>query len=332
MEDPEFNKLIEKYLQGRCNAEETERVHEWYAALPQDHVPEEMQDEASRQSLKLRMLNKVRSNIDQVPVRPSFLTHYGAGILSFTGIAAALFLIAFLLFKSQSGLDSGQLSPEHAVVAVKVVENKSQSLFKKTLPDGSDIWLSPGTKIIFPEIFDANERRIEMSGEAFFMVKPNKQKPFIIQSGHMETRVWGTSFRVRDFPGIEPQVFVATGKVSVKSSSGGAAPLMLLPNQKAELETRSGSMVKTVDASPDPGMKMWRKASLTFNDAALKDVVIALNREFGSQISISDKEMAGYVLTADFNDQNLADILEMLEKSLNILYVMNGPKIELINY
>lgn len=323
MKHQELTQLIEKYLEGTCTPEEIQLVHEWYDAFPDLEMPPELLNQGSRQRLQQKMLNRVRFNITAQPRERPHINW--SRTLTYTGIAAAVCIIALLLFWQEP-----DLGPQPKTVKFLRVENSSRSLQKKTLPDGSDIWLHPGSTIEYPIVFAGSQRRVTMRGEAFFLVTPNKEKPFVIHSGSMETRVWGTSFRVRDYPGIQPEVYVATGRVSVKLSTDRDGGLMLAPNEKAELETRSGKMAKKLRHDPDPGMKMWGKASISFTDRPLAEVARKLNRQFSSNIVIPDKAVAAYLLTADFNDQNLADILDMLRKSLNIDYTISGSQIQLI--
>src|SRR5690606_9914983 len=84
------------------------------------------------------------------------------------------------------------------------------------LPDGSVVWLNKGAKLSYLKGFkNFYDREVNLSGEAFFDVKPNAEKPFIIETANTATRVLGTSFNVKT-NGENVAVSVFSGKVSFK--------------------------------------------------------------------------------------------------------------------
>jgi transmembrane sensor len=165
-----------------------------------------------------------------------------------------------------------------------------------------------------------------MMGEAFFEVHKDHQHPFIIYSGGLVTRVWGTSFRIRAYQNIPTEVSVATGKVSVRIPKQNAAEVMLLPNQRVTY-LKAEDALKTDKKTKDASMQMWQKARLSFNNMPLNEVMRRLNKRFGVSISTEDEALSHFVLDADFTDQNLPAILEMMEKSLELSYEFNDKGI-----
>lgn len=81
-----------------------------------------------------------------------------------------------------------------------------------SLPDGTRVWLNQNTEIDYPARFSKNERNVTLKGEAFFEVKRDPSRPFIITSGAVKTTVLGTSFNVRAYNDNDAQVSVRTGK------------------------------------------------------------------------------------------------------------------------
>ena len=88
-----------------------------------------------------------------------------------------------------------------------------------TLSDGSSVLLQPNSKLSYPKIFIGNQRKVYLSGEAFFEISKNPKKPFFVYANEIVTKVVGTSFRIRAYsnqPNVE--VLVRTGKVKVRSN------------------------------------------------------------------------------------------------------------------
>lgn len=85
------------------------------------------------------------------------------------------------------------------------------------LPDGSTITLEPDSRLTYPHRFTGNTREVQLTGEAFFEVKPNHEKPFIVHTANMVATVLGTSFNVEAYPNGIAKVVVATGRVKVQT-------------------------------------------------------------------------------------------------------------------
>jgi transmembrane sensor len=85
------------------------------------------------------------------------------------------------------------------------------------LPDGSMITLEPNSRLIYPDRFTGNTREVALTGEAFFEVEPNHEKPFIVHTANIMATVLGTSFNVEAYPNGIAKVVVATGRVKVQT-------------------------------------------------------------------------------------------------------------------
>ncbi|WP_421943312.1 FecR family protein [Pedobacter sp.] len=327
MNNHHSSQLIDKYLEGKCTEEELQDVIKWYNSFPDKKIPEELLNDKSRLLLK----NRMRSKIRVVHAAKKSASINVEAILKASITMAAAIIIALLIIlpngnqqKHKDGIALLKDSKLHSL------QNTTLTLMKKVFSDGSEIWLSPGTKIEFPKVFTAKQRDVNLYGEAFFQVTPDKNRPFIIHSGEIETRVWGTSFRIRNYPGLPAQVNVIAGRVSVKLAKQKDNGIMLIADESAVLGLKSSGLQKSKKKT-DNAMEIWHKVSLSFSDSPVTDVISQLNNHFDCDIIISDKVIESYALTADFNEQNLADILDMLRKSLNIDYVMDGTKIKLIS-
>lgn len=129
-------------------------------------------------------------------------------------IAAAciLFLLSIVGYRS---FNNDLFLPKAKMVAAKTFPNDIRLLH---LPDGSRVWINQNTEIEYPEQFANNVRDVRLKGEAFFEVAKNPSKPFIITSGEISTTVVGTSFNIKAYDYIHPEVHVRSGKVKVQGT------------------------------------------------------------------------------------------------------------------
>ncbi|HEY0669505.1 MAG TPA: FecR family protein [Sphingobacteriaceae bacterium] len=319
-----LKELMQKYINGECTPEEITAIHDWYASFENEQSPIDSLNDDQQQFLKNRLLNRIRTNITlhdieskQIPARKRLTNTL---IYSLSGIAAMVILVIGILFFSADN------SGKPVVSNNMVVVNMTQSIQKIELEDGSIVWLNPKSKIEYPEKFKGSKRDIKMTGEAFFEVTPDKKRPFIVLSNKVITRVWGTSFRIRAIEESPVEVSVVTGKVSVMLEELDDSEVMLLPDQKATYLKGNNSLKKEAEKKTS-AIRIWKKATMSFDNVPIKEVIHALNNKFGVNIHSSDEKLLNYVLKADFTDQNLPSILEMLEKSLEVQYEIKDKEI-----
>ncbi len=154
------------------------------------------------------------------------------------------------------------------------------------LADGSKIKLNAGSKLITPEKFNGDTREVELSGEAFFDIARDPEKPFIIKSGDLSIKVLGTSFNVRAYPeDNEISVAVAEGKVSLSNHSISESPTILLQDQIAIYDkdiqvTRTGSF--------DPREYFgWKDRQIVFKNSNIDEIFSRLTRWYGVSFEVT---------------------------------------------
>ncbi|MFY9150391.1 MAG: FecR domain-containing protein [Prolixibacteraceae bacterium] len=189
-----------------------------------------------------------------------------------------------------------------------------------TLPDGTLVSLNSDTRLKYPKHFGKNTREVSIEGEAFFEVKPNKNKPFIIHAGKAQVKVLGTSFNVSAYPETKMvEVIVATGEVQVMNKTDQTIQtneLILNPGDKGTLVYSSNSLLKTTNQ--DPNFLSWKTHKLIFKATSLDEVVRNLEKVYKVNISLADTKLNGLLLTAQFNDYPLDFILQVIETTFNI--------------
>lgn len=195
--------------------------------------------------------------------------------------------------------------------------------FNVTLPDGTRVWLNASSSLRYPTVFGGFERRVEVTGEAFFEVAQNKDLPFIVNIGQQaEVQVLGTSFNVNayaDEPGINTTLLEGSVKVlAVKRNE----ELVLKPGEQAQQS--DGLQKKTVNVDE---VVAWKNGAFNFNDMELPAVMRQLSRWYNVEV-----EYAGPVSKGKFGGKmgrnlSLADVLAELKNFDVNFRIEDGNKI-----
>lgn len=210
----------------------------------------------------------------------------------------------------------------NAPASLSILEIKAtdQILSTCTLPDGTLVSLNNNTIIKYPKKFGSKTREVSIEGEAFFEVKPNKRKPFIIHAGKAQIKVLGTSFNVSAYPETKSvEVIVETGKVQVlnkMTETRQTNELILTPGDKGTLVYSSNSLLKTTNQNPN--FLAWKTRNLIFKATSLDEVIRNLEKVYKVHIRLDDPKLNGLLLTAQFNNYPLEFILKVIETTFQI--------------
>jgi ferric-dicitrate binding protein FerR (iron transport regulator) len=218
-----------------------------------------------------------------------------------------LLISSVLLFhqlRVQSGL--GQF-------AFQKISNPSGIRSEITLPDGSKVWLNAESTINYRVPFGLKERDVKLTGEAFFEVKKDEQKPFLVESGKIKVTVLGTRFNCKSFPEDKAvEIVLAEGAVRLNSNgSKTGKEFVLKPGERAVVD----KMTNQISISSENVEKYigWHEGRLIFDECPLSEVGRRLERWFGVEIEIADPRVLDYQISTTFEMESLSQILSMLE-------------------
>jgi ferric-dicitrate binding protein FerR (iron transport regulator) len=196
-----------------------------------------------------------------------------------------------------------------------IIHETSSDIKEIELPDGSKAWLNSHSSLKYATDF-SNKRRLSLEGEGFFEVKPDPQKPFIIQAHKAEVKVLGTSFNVKALEkDILAEVFVVTGKVSLSSTETNTS-ITLLPGSHGLFN--KNDLTLSVDAQPPPNITAWKDRALVFNKTPLREVVRSLENYFRVKIVVNNKNLLDCRFTGTFNEAPLEDVIEAVAVALDL--------------
>ncbi|MBW8334841.1 MAG: FecR domain-containing protein [Prolixibacteraceae bacterium] len=229
---------------------------------------------------------------------------------------AAAVLVAVLL--SVAGYE--MVSNKAELTKMLEISSADQVVKSFKLPDGTLVSLNSDTQLKYPKRFGKETREVTIEGEAFFEVKPNKNKPFIIHAGNAQIKVLGTSFNVSAYPRARlVEVIVETGKVQVSNKlnvTEQTDELILDPGDKGTLVYSSNALLKTTNQNPN--FMAWKTHNLIFRATSLNEVISNLEKVYKVNIRLADPKLNGLLLTAHFNDYPLDFILKVIETTFQM--------------
>jgi ferric-dicitrate binding protein FerR (iron transport regulator) len=239
------------------------------------------------------------------------LYYYGSRI-------AAVLVVGFLIY-SVFFMSGGE--PDQVEV---YADNK---ITITDLPDESKVTLNEKTKITFPEKFESEERAVELSGEAFFEVERDEDKPFLVHAHNAVVRVLGTSFNVRAVEEeTEISVTVEEGKVRL-SDEEDIAFVILEKNEKGIFNRDTGHIEKYEKS--EGGEMFWRSRTVMFRDTELSIVFETLEKLYDTEILTKNKDILSCMLSAKFQDMNIEEILDKIAINFNLTIEKNDSTFEI---
>lgn len=209
---------------------------------------------------------------------------------------------------------------------VKLINDGDKST-QLTLSDGSVVVLEKNSELRYPTTFDGPDRAVFLDGEALFSVVRNPQKPFLVQTSSLTTKVLGTSFRVDSREAApDASVSVLTGKVSVFTRNADVSGetltdgVVLVPNQKAVLVKAQERIVKTLVEAPVLLETPTRVDVSDFNDAPATDVFDRLETAYGVRFILDRDLLKSCTLTAQFTNETLFQKLDLICEAIRSSY------------
>lgn len=288
MQKDEFIQLAKKYAQNKCSWAERRVVEEFFKKLQdKDQVIPYNFSEEKRNFL----LKKINSKIDKPKNR---LFHLYSRTVKIAAIAITLIGIGFL---ANYLINNGNISQ----VAAK---GEKKTIF---LPDGSLVFLNSNSSISYSKNFK-NKRELELTGEAYFEVKSNPEKPFLVETEKIKTRVLGTSFNIQAYKNSQTKVSVNTGKVEVDLKDI-SEKIILIKNQQLSLNNPNGPVL-TKDNSED--FIAWTKNTIVLKNTSLGEAAKILENWYDIEINFTNKELQELKISGKFKNEKFINILKSI--------------------
>ena len=195
--------------------------------------------------------------------------------------------------------------------------------YQVVLADGTKVWLNSASRLIYPQSFMGKERRVVLSGEAFFDVAHDAERPFIVETSRMNVKVLGTRFNVNDYDDNE-EVSTTLVNGSVEIFSGGQQAFRLVPGEQAygkenELEKREVNVRLYTS---------WIDGKFLFNNTELEEIAKQISRWYDVEIFFSSENVKKVRFTgAIVKFKPLDDLVRMIESTSQVRFSVKGRTI-----
>lgn len=233
--------------------------------------------------------------------------------VSWLKYAASLILVC----TAALGWYSLKIKDAEQAIEIRMISKvtKSGERLKLRLPDSSVVYLNAMSKISFPNHFEkGQQRKIYLQGEAFFEVQQDVSRPFIVQSGKLQTRVLGTSFNVEAYPGTETfSVSVRTGKVGVSATNNGKIQHLSFLTPGKQLIYQLKSEKYSLNELPVTEVNSWTENRFVFRNEALSTIIPKLERSYQVDFKLKNPQLLKCRFNATFSNQNLQGIMEQFQ-------------------
>lgn len=338
-----FFELLTKKVSGEISLAEQVELARWISANPDDALLESqlldvlnndwLQQHSTGQLVrKAHNWDKLHAQMHKeedseivhekvLGIKPLFKWLAAAGVLIFV-IAAAMLL---LREKKPDGINNSN-----------IVATKKGSKSNLVLPDGSKVWINSDSKISYEDGFGKTHRTLVLTGEAYFDVVKDAERPFLIHTSELDVKVLGTAFNVRSYPDEENvTTTLVRGSLQVALKKYSQDVYVLKPDEKlvvskkpsqpqlSSANDKAADVVKSKIIKTDsiPPEAQWTNNTLVFIDKRLDEVAVILSRWYGVSVIIDGSEkMKAQKYSGFYDNQSIQNVLESLKFSAGFHY------------
>ncbi|HTR28314.1 MAG TPA: FecR family protein [Puia sp.] len=219
------------------------------------------------------------------------------------------------------------------------------------LPDGTKVWLNAGSKLTYDSAFGKSLREVTLSGEGYFDVVKNKEKPFIIHASRMNVTVLGTELDVKSYPSDKTsEASLIRGSIEVTLSDQPRKKVILKPNEKIVVDNYkfTNQLAQTIDnprrqsavAEIPKSISVqnltyenktgevietsWVENRLVFQDESFEEIARKLERWYGVTIRFGNEKLKENHLTGSFTNETIRQALEALKFTAEFSYAIDN--------
>ena len=326
--------LLIKVISGEAGLEEKDTVLQWIAQDSRNlkyfielkelwivqHLPQE--------KVGPEQIHRLRSITEAMPNH-----HYKRWFLSAAAVIVLLLAlnITILLFKEpvdniievERRIELSEYPSEYQHV---IYTNKGVKAMTE-LPDGTKVWLNSDSKITFPDVFLGPTREVLFSGEAFFDVAKDSLKPMIIQTNrNFFVKVLGTKFNLKSYDNdSEARATLLSGSIEIVTTKNVAGKIRqsstILNDQQSYIICDRKQPV-FVHVSDTLKQTAWKNGKIIFDYTPLEEAIKQLERWHGIDFTVEDQAAYNTKFTAEFEQESIVQIMEMLKFCSRIDYRM----------
>lgn len=325
---PNINLVIQNYILGIASIEEQQFLNDWLNDNPENRkllFNEKDLYDASQLGSKALDEIEIQQWIklqDQISKRKSKTFK----LIEILKIAAIVLItlgagwIGHYLYSS--------IAFSNKQVEIKHIEATKGQIKEIFLADGTHVWLNSDSKLSFPSQFTANNRQVDVHGEAFFEVTANEKKPFLVNTKNHTVKVVGTQFNICEYPKSKIiEVTLVEGKVKIIS---GNIIKDLFPGQQSSFNTKT-SIVKISEKDLEI-YSSWKEGRYEFSNERIGKVFQIIERWWDVKINCQDDSLGNERISGVLKRHKPVDtIFELIDKLIPIEYKIVNDVITVIS-
>lgn len=327
---------IIKFLNNKCTEAELDQIIKWAHtdAFSEEgtriifndwNTNREFEEIGDDEKFSL-LFDKIRQKINSESGHNKKVNPRQIRIVTWLTRAAAILLfpvLAFLFYTITENLEMKRESAQVEKLPVETLEIIAPvgSRTVVQLADGSEVHLNYGSSLKYPQVFTGDSREVQLTGEGYFDVAHNPDKPFIVKTGTMHVKALGTAFNVLAYTGHDAvETTLVNGKVVLeKVDTGGEVKVIgsMVPGQHVNYDINTG-LVTSSEGQIEKYIA-WKDGKLIFDETSILKVAEKLGRMYNVDIEVAN-EIKDYTYTVTFEDEPLFQILDLMTYATPVRY------------
>ena len=296
--------LLDRYLRKETSASENEQVEAWLDAHQQNQNEWYTFDEETRAEWLDDLFADVKRDMKQ-PEKPTLVLRRKNTLWLRVAAIAAVLVVAFGLLWQWPALQNWAGGTVFETLTVA-----RGDLRMITLNDSSKIWINQNSTFRYPKAFNGKVRAVYLKGEAYFDIKHDASRPFVVYTGKVKTTVLGTSFNIKtDALSTAVVVTVNSGKVGV--TDGDRLLGYLTPGRQISYDVKKQTPVESV--ADLTAVMSWQNTEIHFEDLTFAEAARALEKRFNISIRFANEKVGNCRFTGTIpKGKNINQVLEII--------------------
>lgn len=214
---------------------------------------------------------------------------------------------------------------QEATLAMNTLKIPRGGEFRLKLSDGTNVYLNSASELKYPVCFDEKERKVYLSGEAYFEVTKDSDRPFYVVTEEVQIRVYGTEFNVNTNQQGKIHTVLVNGKVGVKKR-GMTGEIAMKPGELASFDRKAGTFeVKEVDVRQ---YVLWKDGYFTFENESLEQILNTLSLWYDVDVFFQSESAKQLVFTGYMKRySDISEILDAITDVVGVNFTINGKTI-----
>ncbi|MCU4177220.1 FecR family protein [Carboxylicivirga sp. N1Y90] len=314
----EIEQIIIRHLDNTATESELKRLNNWLEEAEENRKHyHEMKDvwDATPSVIGHEKSQKQWKKLNQSRLRSIPFRRISIELIKVAAVAVIALMAGYFFF---------EVADEDVHYATIEVPYGSKSTLK--LPDGTNVTLNAGSKLVYPSNFSEKERNVELSGEAYFAVEHNPKKPFVVNVDDLEVRVLGTEFNVMAYPEFKRvETTLVSGKVLLNRKGFAYDDgIILKPGQKATYEN-NGLKIQWANIELECN---WTQNEFYFESIPFNELMTRLEKWYDVTIEYNKEDFKDLTYTGKFrNEETVWQAFDAIRMTTPVDYTTEHRKV-----